>query len=219
MDVSPKALWRARLGHLRRELRWRTLPHRMALRGADASVAWGAVVRDPSHVSIGPGARVGTHAELWAFGGHPQGGPAIVLAASADIRSFALLHAYGGSISVGRRSCVNHFCFVSGAGGVEIGDDVMLGTHTVVLSSEHGLEDLDLPMTQQPLTSQPVLIEEDVYIGAHATILPGVTVGRGAIIGAGAVVTRSVPPYAVVAGVPARVVRYRSAAGERSSTP
>lgn len=218
-----RARARAHAGKARRELRWRTFPYRMALRPADrrANVSLGAIVRDPRHVLIAPGARIGTHAELWAFGGNPQGGQhAIILAEAADIRSFALLHAYGGSITVGRRSCVNHFCYVGGAAGVEIGDDVMLGTHTVILSSEHGIDDLDLPMTQQPMIDRPVVIEEDVYIGAHVTILPGVTVGRGAVVGAGAVVVRSVPRYAVVAGVPARVVRSRSGdPAERSERP
>lgn len=114
--ARPRLLVRARLGRARRELRSRAFPYVQALRAQRTAplVSRLAVVRDPRHVGIGAGARIGPHAELWAFDPHPQGGAhAIEIAATADIRSFALLHAYGGSISVGRGSCVNHFCFVS----------------------------------------------------------------------------------------------------------
>jgi acetyltransferase-like isoleucine patch superfamily enzyme len=169
-----------------------------------------ARIQDPRFVDIRPGARVGPHAELWAFSDHPAGdGYAIEIAEEADIRSHALLHAYGGSIRVGRYSCVNHFCFVNGAGGVWIGDDVMMGTHTVVLSSEHGIDDVPTPMTRQPSRVAPVVIDDDVYIGAHATILAGIRIGTGAIVAAGAVVTQDVEPYAIVGGVPARLLRSR----------
>lgn len=153
---------------------------------------------------------MGAHAEIWAFGDHPQGGThAITTGEDADIRSFALLHAYGGSIHLGRGSCVNHFCFVNGGGGVDIGDDVMIGTHTVIHSTEHGLDDLPIPMALQPVVARPVVVEAGVYIGAHVTILPGVRIGTGAIVAAGAVVNRDVAPYAVVGGIPARLIRTR----------
>lgn len=207
---------RAALGHARRELRGRAFPHLLRLQGAGTMVSARAVVRDPRHVGVGAGTRIGPHAELWAFGPHPQGGAhAIRIAGAADIRSFALLHAYGGSISVGRGSCVNHFCFVNGAGGVQIGDDVMIGTHSVILSSEHGFQERDIPMTRQPSVRAPVVIEDDVYVGAHVTILAGVRIGTGAIVAAGAVVNRDVAPRSIVGGVPARVLRDRDAASPR----
>lgn len=191
------------LGGLRAATRAATFPY------GKPGVARRAGVRDPRFVAVAASARIGPHAELWAFAPAPDGSPAIVLAEEADIRSFALLHAYGGSINVGRRSCVNHFCFVNGAGGVELGDDVMLGTHTVILSSEHSVDDLTVPMGQQPSVPRPVVIEDDVYLGAHVTVLAGIRIGTGAVVAAGAVVTRDVPPYAVVGGVPARLIRSR----------
>jgi acetyltransferase-like isoleucine patch superfamily enzyme len=209
---------RSRLGRAREGLRWRAFPYLLAIRaaGSGTAVSTRAIVRDPRHVSIGAGARVGPYAELWAFGSSPEGArDAIAIAPTADIRSFALLHAYGGSIRVGRGSCVNHFCFVNGAGGVEIGDDVMIGTHSVVLSSEHGLDDLDTAMARQPSVTRPVVIEPDVYVGAHVTVLAGVRIGRGAVVAAGAVVNRDVPPGAIVGGVPARVLRRREGAAPR----
>jgi len=221
--LSPGGQLRSRLGRVRRELRWRTYPYLLAFRpaGAGTMISRQAIIRDPRHVSVGKGARVGPNAELWAFGPHPRGTPhAIEIAESADIRSFALLHAYGGSIRIGRGSCVNHFCFVNGAGSVEIGDDVMIGTHSVVLSSEHSFEDVDIAMARQPSARAPVVIEADVYVGAHVTILAGVRIGTGAIVAAGAVVNRDVPEGAIAGGVPAKVLRYRSgAAAQRRGTP
>jgi acetyltransferase-like isoleucine patch superfamily enzyme len=204
---------RRRLGAVRAHGRVALAPWRLAVR-RDLAVSPRARIDDPRFVRIRPGAKIGAYAELWAFSDNPAGGStAVEIAEDADIRSHALLHAYGGSIRVGRYSCVNHFCFVNGAGGVWIGDDVMMGTHTAILSSEHGMDDLPVPMTRQPSHVSPVVIEDDVYIGAHVTILAGITIGTGAIVAAGAVVTRDVEPYAVVGGVPARVLRSRRPAG------
>jgi acetyltransferase-like isoleucine patch superfamily enzyme len=199
----PAGALRRRLGALRAAVRSRLYPW------LTSGIHRRALVRDPRFLSLADGVRVGPQAELWAFADAPSGGAAIVLAQDADIRSFALLHAYGGSIRVGRRSCVNHFCFVNGAGGVDLGDDVMLGTHTVILSSEHSYDDLTTPMGQQPSRARPVVIEDDVYLGAHVTVLAGVRIGTGAIVAAGAVVNRDVPPYAIVGGVPAKLIRSR----------
>jgi len=198
-----------RLGARRARLRAHVFPWRAQFRrGLTVSVR--ARIDDPRHVTLADGVRIGAHAELWAFSDPLDGRPyAIEVAEDADIRSHALLHAYGGWIRIGRYSCVNHFCFLNGAGGVWIGDDVMMGTHAVVLSSEHSIDDLLVPMTRQPSRVAPVVIEDNVYIGAHATVLAGIRIGMGAVVAAGAVVTRDVEPYAVVGGVPARVLRSR----------
>jgi len=87
----------------------------------------------------------------------------------------------------------------------------MIGPDVVVLSASHKFDRTDIPMCQQggePL--RPVYIGDDVWIGTRAIILPGRKIGKGAIIGAGAVVTKDVPEYAIVGGNPARVIRYRN---------
>jgi acetyltransferase-like isoleucine patch superfamily enzyme len=98
------------------------------------------------------------------------------------------------------------FFHIWGAGGVTIGDRVMIGSHTAITSVTH---DYSLRTTRDSLIMKPVAIEDDVWIGAHCTILPGVRIGHGAVVGAGAVVTTDVPPEAIVAGVPAHFVRFR----------
>jgi len=90
-------------------------------------------------------------------------------------------------------------------------DYVGWGPGAKVLGSQHSGQPIDVPIIQTDLEMKPVRIEAWADIGTNAVILPGVTVGRGAIVGAGAVVTHDVPPLAIVAGVPARVIRMRDA--------
>ena len=95
-------------------------------------------------------------------------------------------------------------------GECHIGRDVMMGEGCVVITRNHGHSRTDIPMRLQGFEPErPVWIEDDVWIGDRVTILPGVRVGRGSILAAGAVVVKNVPEYAVVGGVPARVIQYR----------
>jgi acetyltransferase-like isoleucine patch superfamily enzyme len=93
--------------------------------------------------------------------------------------------------------------------GLEIGDHCMIGGGTLISGVEHGYSRRDIPMRHQPTENKPVRIEDDVWIGMGVKLLPGVTIGKGAIIGAGSVVTRSIPAYSIAIGAPCRVVRER----------
>ena len=96
-------------------------------------------------------------------------------------------------------------------GRVEIGDNVMMGPNVVIYTTNHTFDRLDIPMCQQGFSKQkPVIIGNDVWIGGQVIILPGTHIGDGAIIGAGAVVSKDVPNYAVVAGNPAKIKRFRN---------
>lgn len=93
---------------------------------------------------------------------------------------------------------------------VTIGNDVMMGPECMMFTSNHASADLTIPMNRQGFDApRPIVIEDDVWIGARVTILPGVRVGRGSIIGAGSVVTKDGPPYSIVGGNPARLIRSR----------
>ena len=104
---------------------------------------------------------------------------------------------------VGRNVFINSGCCFQDQGGIEIGDDVLIGHMVVLATLNHELE----PSRRESLLPEPIRIGNRVWIGSHSTILPGVTVGDGAVVAAGAVVTRDVPPNTVVAGVPAKVVK------------
>jgi maltose O-acetyltransferase len=92
---------------------------------------------------------------------------------------------------------------------IVIGSNVLIAAGARLITRKHGFADVDRPMSDQGYNNAPIVIEDDVWIGFQAVILPGVTVGRGSIVGAGAVVTRDVEPYTIVGGVPARLIRHR----------
>ena len=95
-------------------------------------------------------------------------------------------------------------------GDVQIGRNVMMGPRVTIITINHGFRELGVPMIEQGHSgTRPVIIDDDVWIGVGVIILPGVRVGRGAVVGAGAVVTKSVEPWSVVGGNPARVIGTR----------
>lgn len=112
-------------------------------------------------------------------------------------------------VSVGNNSGLGVNCHLQGE--VTIGNDVMMGPDVYVYTTNHDFSRLDIPMRLQGYQKEkPVVIEDDVWIGSRATILPGVNIGRGSVIGTGAVVTKSIPPFSVAVGVPAKVVKNRN---------
>ncbi len=86
----------------------------------------------------------------------------------------------------------------------------MMGPRVSLLAEQHVIDRVDIPMREQGTRRKGIIIEDDVWLGANCCVLDGVTVGRGAVVGAGAVVTKDVPPFAIVGGVPARIIRMRT---------
>jgi len=92
---------------------------------------------------------------------------------------------------------------------LSIGENVIMAPNVAILTLRHVTENLHVPICVQGHIGSKVIIEDDVWIGFRATILPGIRLGKGCIIGAGAVVTKNVPSYAVMGGVPAKIIRFR----------
>ncbi len=113
------------------------------------------------------------------------------------------------NLKIGNFVLINSGGYFSGEGGLTIEDYVLIGANVSVLSAGHKYDDRGTPVQHQALTYGPVTINKDVWIGASAIILEGVTVGKGAVIGAGTVVTKDVEPYAVVVGNPGIRIKYR----------
>ncbi|MFI5396489.1 MAG: acyltransferase [Candidatus Binatia bacterium] len=111
-------------------------------------------------------------------------------------------------ISIGASS-LNEDIHLNGFGGITIGDRVLIGHRCTFFSDEHGFEDPDQLIWFQERRPARIRVEDDVYFGCNVVVLAGVTVGQGAVIGAGSVVNADVPPFAIAAGAPVRVMRYR----------
>lgn len=115
---------------------------------------------------------------------------------------------FGRGVTLGDRSGIGINASIGEQ--THIGSDVMMGPDCVVYTRNHRFDRLDIPMREQGYGPvEPVEIGDDCWIGGRVTILPGVHVGNGAVIAAGAVVTKDVPPYAVVGGVPAKIIYNR----------
>jgi acetyltransferase-like isoleucine patch superfamily enzyme len=122
-----------------------------------------------------------------------------------SVRVLPPFHTDGGSnLRFGRNVFVNHGCTAMDLGGIDIGDDVMIGPNVHLISSGHPVD----PATRRSqITTAPIRIGRGAWIAAGATVLQGVDVGDDAVVAAGAVVTKDVPPCTLVAGVPAQVIR------------
>ena len=114
----------------------------------------------------------------------------------------------GKNIRIGDRSGIGERCRLTGT--ITIGNDVMMGEEVLMITRNHKFDRLDVPMDQQGfLGEKPIIISDDVWIGSRVIILPGVKIGWGAILAAGAVITKDVPDWAVVGGNPARIFKMR----------
>ena len=109
----------------------------------------------------------------------------------------------GKNIKIGKNVFINACCRFQDQGGIEIGDGSLIGHNTTIATLNHDFN----PLKRQNLTPSPVKIGKNVWIGSDCTILPGVEIGDGAIIGAGSVVTKSIPTNAIAVGNPARVIK------------
>jgi acetyltransferase-like isoleucine patch superfamily enzyme len=160
------------------------LVERSALRRCPDSVVLepGALVFHPENISLGDGVYVGHHAILKGY--------------------------HQNELVIGDRSWIGQAAFLHAAGGITIGADVGIGPHVCLLTSTHSDAGRGAIMDGE-LSFSPIVIEDGADLGVGSIVLPGVTIGRGAQIGAGAVVTTSIPAFAVAAGNPARVLRSR----------
>lgn len=158
-------------------------PSQFARLGKDVVLEAGVLVFHPENIEIGDDVYVGHQTILKGY--------------------------YKNKLRIGDGTWIGQQCFLHGAGGISIGRNVGIGPGVRILTSAHRLDQADRPIRRSEIEFAPVVIEDDGDIGVGAVILPGVHIGRGAQVGAGAVVTSDVPANTIVVGVPARPIGSR----------
>lgn len=118
------------------------------------------------------------------------------------------LRGKGDKLIIRSGTYVNRFTIFDAHGHIEVGRDCMIGPHCYITDADHGTAP-GRSVKSQPMTKAPVIIEDEVWIGANVVILPGVRIGKGAVVGAGSVVTKNIPANVIAVGVPAQVLRGR----------
>ena len=116
---------------------------------------------------------------------------------------------YPYKIEIGYNVFINRNVYITARANITIGDNVLIGPGVIINSGMHRYKDKTKLIRDQGHEIKPINIGNDVWIGANAVIMPGVFIGDGSVIGAGAIVTRSIPPYAVAVGIPARIIKER----------
>lgn len=174
-------------------------------------VGKGASVRYARYLEAGKDLIIEDYAEINCLSSKK-----IILGERVSIGKFAIIrptNSYGGEIGeglkVGNHSNIGPYCYIGCSGYIEIGDNVMMSPRVSIYAENHVFDTTVVPMKEQGVKRQFVKIEDDCWIAANSIILAGVTIGKGSVIAAGSVVTKDVPPYSIVAGVPASVIKQR----------
>jgi acetyltransferase-like isoleucine patch superfamily enzyme len=140
-----------------------------------------------------------------------NGGGSISIGKNCEIHPFSMLLTHGGHIHLGDNCSVNPFTIIYGCGGAYIGDNVRIAAHVIVIPENHNAGTDAVPLPLSGTTRKGIRIDDNVGIGTGAKILDGVSIGRNSVIGAGSVVTQSIPGNVTAVGVPARIVSTRVA--------
>jgi acetyltransferase-like isoleucine patch superfamily enzyme len=168
----------------------------------------GMVLRHPDRIDIGEGTAIDDNVMLEAGGGGEEG---IRIGADVIISRGCVIQAKTAPVAIGDRSDIGCNVIISSISGVELGRAVLVGGNTYIGGGRYKTDDLDELMIDQGLESKgPVIIEDDVWLGAGVVVIDGSRIGHGSIVGSGAVVTGTIPPFSIAAGVPARVIKTRA---------
>ena len=177
------------------------------------ATGWAAIERNvrlrfASNISLHHGAYLDEGSYLHAC---PAG---IEIGANSLVMHGAVLHVYNfrdlphAGIKIGEDCLIGEYSVIRGQGGVTMGDRVYTSPFTQIIAVNHIFSDPDRPFVEQGITAEGIVIEDDVWLGASAVITDGVRIGQGAVVAAGAVVTKDVASHTVVAGVPAREIKH-----------
>ena len=186
----------------------RSLFYRMILKShGSAAIERNVRLRFASNIRLGHGAYLDEGVYIHAC---PKG---VEIGANTLVMHGAVLHVYNfrdlphSGIKIGRDCLIGEYSVIRGQGGVTIGDRVYTSPMTQIIAVDHVCNDPQRPFIEQGITAEGIIIEDDVWLGSACVITDGVRIGKGAVVAAGAVVTKDVAPHSVVGGVPARVIK------------
>ncbi len=191
-------------------LRSRLFPMLLGACGRNVTFGSHVVLRHPHKIFIGDNVVIDDQCVLDAKGTSNEG---IRIGSGVFLGRNTILSCKNGDITLGDRVNIGFNSEVFSASRVQIGEDALIAAYVYVIGGGHEFEDPSRSVLDQARTSRGIEIGARTWLGAGVKVLDGVTVGEGAVVGTGAVVTESVPPFAVSAGVPARVLRTREAPG------
>jgi acetyltransferase-like isoleucine patch superfamily enzyme len=155
------------------------------------------------NIKIGPNVFIHPAATL------VSGNGTITIGHNCQIHKGVIINTYGGNISIGNNVSINPYSIIYGHGDLTIGNDVRIAAQALIIPANHNFNDPDKLIRKQGLSQEGITIENDVWIGAGAKILDGVTVTEGCVIGAGAMVNKSTEPYGIYVGTPAKKIDSR----------
>ncbi|PSR16973.1 transferase [filamentous cyanobacterium CCP3] len=174
--------------------------------GEGTYLGTGVELEGAGGVFLGAGSAVDNGVRLNS--GEPHG--RIILKPQALLDRGISLETLGGCIEIGEQTCVGSYVCMAGPGDIRIGKNCMIASHVSIYANNHIFADIHTPIGKQGLSCTGIVIEDDCWLGTGVRVLDGVTIGHGSVVGAGAVVTKSLPPFSVAVGVPAKVMYKRS---------
>lgn len=193
------------LGYWLRKL---TYKHLFKCAGVGVIFGKGIGLRHPGQISLGDRVAVDDYVLLDASGADEKG---IEIADDVIISRNCVIQGKTGPVTISNKTDIGCNTILTSGGGIFIGSSVLIAANCYIGGGRYLTNRTDIPMMEQGVyTKGPVVIENDVWLGAGAVVLDGVHIGKGCIVGAGAVVTKNLPDYSVAVGVPAQIIRQRS---------
>jgi len=171
----------------------------------------GVKIRQKHMVSVGRNFKAEDYCEIQGLSDHGVTfGENVTIGRMAMIRPsgyYSVDIGYG--LSVGDNSAIGAYSYIGASGRISIGNNVMLGPKVCMSAENHVFEDPTKIIKEQGVTRKGITIEDDCWIGSGVTIIDGIRIGKGSVVAAGAVVNKDVPPFTIVGGIPAKVIKNR----------
>lgn len=172
-------------------------------------------IKHANHITTAGGLTIGDYCQINALSkGGIEFGNNVSLGSGTIIECTGVIRELGETLKIGNHVGFAQNCFVEVRGNISIGNDCIFASGVSMAAENHNFSDVENPIRLQGATRKGITIEDDCWVGTNAAILDGVTIGKGCVVAAGAVVNKDVPPYSIVGGVPAKILKSRIQAVE-----